>query len=480
MTKTKVIFRVDGGSEIGLGHVSRCCALAEMLKNDFEIYFYTRANSSVILDDIRRYCSDVFTLNDKLSYEEEAGKWISILQGNEIVVLDGYSFNTNYQQQIKNVGCKLVCIDDIHAYHFVSDAVINHAPGIVENLYSTEPYTRLYLGSEYALLKKNFLDEAVVPDKPLNLDNSPVLICLGGADPDNFTRQVLEEVLYLLPKHNMNVVVGAAYVHLKELKQFAETNKCVSLHVNIKPEDMLALMQQSHIAITSASTIALEYICVKGNLFLKLTAENQKNIYNSLIQKQCASPFEMLKEKYLSNENINNQYKLIDGKSGLRFINLFEALLTTDELKFKQAQQDDTDLLFNWINDVEVRQQSLSQHIISYQEHVNWYLKKLADKSCYLYIAYKNNLSVGMIRFDIADCECTISYLVDRSQRGKNIGTEIINRGIEQFIKDSKFKGWVKATVKNINIPSLKIFEKSGFNKKDGVGDITYFKKLCV
>ena len=43
----------------------------------------------------------------------------------KIVVLDGYHFDTNYQTKIKQKGCKLVCIDDLHDKHFVADIIIH-------------------------------------------------------------------------------------------------------------------------------------------------------------------------------------------------------------------------------------------------------------------------------------------------------------------------------------------------------------------
>lgn len=326
MDKPKVVIRVDGSTEIGLGHISRCCALAEMLKNDFEIVFYTRADSKVIIEDIKNYCVGVIQLNNNITYEAEAVQWIEALTGNEIVVLDGYNFNTDYQQKIKDKGCKIVCIDDIHAYHFVADVVINHAPGIAAEAYSTEPYTRLYLGPDYVMLKKLFLDEALIPEKNQDLKGSSILICLGGADPNNETKNTLEELLMLFPERFFHVVVGAAYRHLQQLQKLVDDNKQVLLYIGVKPEKMLSLMQQSHIAVTSASTIALEYLCVKGSLFLKCIADNQEEVYQSLIAKKCAYAFESIKENYYSNIAISNQHKLIDGKSNERLLYVFTQL----------------------------------------------------------------------------------------------------------------------------------------------------------
>lgn len=479
MIKQRVLFRADGNSEIGLGHISRCCALAEMLKDNFEIHFYTRTDIKNIIEDIKKYGAEVFLLNNEISYDEEAYKWVSVLQGNEIVVLDGYNFNTIYQQQIKNTNCKLVCIDDIHAYHFAADVVINYAPGINANEYSVKPYTKLYLGTDYVLLKKIFLKEATIANK-LSSKKSSVLICFGGADPKDITKTVVEKTTQLFPGKIIHVVVGVAYMHLNELKKVTETNDCILLHINIQPEDMLALMKQSGIAITSASTIALEYICVKGNLFLKLTADNQKDLYQSLIKNKCAYTFESLEEKYLSVESAANQYHLIDGKSNQRLVKIFNALsktLITNALTFVKAQQKDVDLLFSWINDAAVRKQSLSNHIITYTEHKNWFSKKLADKNCYLYIVYKKDKPVGMVRFDMNTNESTISYLVDALQRGKGVGGAIINFGIEQFKKDSRFKGLFIAIVKNVNVASLKIFEKAGFEKESTDTELTRLKK---
>lgn len=324
--RKKILLRADGNSSIGLGHVARCCALAQMLTNDFDCYFYIRKTSKEVIEDIQRYCVDVVELDDSISYEEEAAIWSSKLNKEEIVVLDGYNFNTQYQSRIKSQGCKLVCIDDIYAYHFVADAVINHAPCISKENYSSEPYTRVYVGTEYVLLKKHFLNKASVAKKKLELTSSPILICLGGADPQNRTLSVINEIQKSLPDKKIIVVVGAAYGYTASLEKYCADNSNVSLLVNIPSEELMCTMEKAHVAVTSASTIALEYICVKGNLFLLQTANNQKNIYESLIEKKCAYPFDLLKDNHNSSANIHNQYSLIDGKSDERILEIFSGL----------------------------------------------------------------------------------------------------------------------------------------------------------
>ena len=41
-----------------------------------------------------------------------------------------------------------------------ADVVINHSPYIQETHYKKEPYTKLVLGTKYALLRPLFLEEA--------------------------------------------------------------------------------------------------------------------------------------------------------------------------------------------------------------------------------------------------------------------------------------------------------------------------------
>lgn len=148
----KIYFRADAGAEIGYGHFIRTLALADMLKDDFSCVFVTQAPTIYQKSEVAKVCE----LVEVPATEEKFRLFLDMLNGDEIVVLDNYFYDTDYQQKIRAKGCRLVCIDDMHNKHYVADVVINH--GLTnENLFDTEFYTRLCLGLDWALLRAPFL-----------------------------------------------------------------------------------------------------------------------------------------------------------------------------------------------------------------------------------------------------------------------------------------------------------------------------------
>ena len=93
--------RADGNSEIGLGHVHRLIALAEILKKDFNCIFVIRRPLPRIKELIMECCASLIEIEHVTTLEQEADELLQDLTGNEIIVLDGYQFDTAYQKKIK-------------------------------------------------------------------------------------------------------------------------------------------------------------------------------------------------------------------------------------------------------------------------------------------------------------------------------------------------------------------------------------------
>jgi RimJ/RimL family protein N-acetyltransferase len=134
------------------------------------------------------------------------------------------------------------------------------------------------------------------------------------------------------------------------------------------------------------------------------------------------------------------------------------------------ADFQDAGLLFDWINDVEVRRQSLNSNPISWENHLIWFWKKLFEEKSEVYLYFNGLEPIGMVRLDSErDSKIKkISYLVSPNQRGKGFGTKMID-DISNTIESNKYR--LIAEVKHDNTASNKIFEKTNFTKSSATND---------
>ncbi|GET24196.1 UDP-2,4-diacetamido-2,4,6-trideoxy-beta-L-altropyranose hydrolase [Prolixibacter sp. NT017] len=330
MGKRTIIFRADGNESIGMGHFIRTLALAEMLNQDFHCIFATKTPSQYQIDEIEKVCHKRIDLpTDKTHFT----KFLDLLNGDEIVVLDNYYFTTQYQHEIKNKGCRLVCIDDLHDEHFVADIIINHAEGISSEDYSVEPYSQLLLGYNYALLRKEYLEEDI------NLDNKKYsyFLMMGGADPHNLTHHILNILELKETKLPIAVVVGSGYKENSSLSKFCN----VALFKSITSAQVFRLMLQSQFGILPASTVAIEACAARLPFICGYFINNQSEIYNGIKTSNlavCIGNYLDINEKKLLTaqrklSEINtvdtikiNQRTKLDKKSKERFLKVFHSL----------------------------------------------------------------------------------------------------------------------------------------------------------
>jgi UDP-2,4-diacetamido-2,4,6-trideoxy-beta-L-altropyranose hydrolase len=468
--KTRIIFRADGNSRIGLGHVTRSLALVHMLRQEFECVFAIQSPEQALQERIREVCDGIIVLppanTDATRFVHELDAYIS---DEEIVVLDGYTFGTSYQQNIKARGAVLVCIDDIHAYPFVADAVINQAGDVSSAVYETAPYTRLLLGPRYALLRPAFL-RASQTNRTIPEGELRVLVCMGGADPDNHTLQALEELQAIPAVKHIELVVGSAYSHLHELKQHLKELQQAKLHRDLSAESLRRLMAKCQVAITSASGISYEYAAVGGLLFVKQTADNQAGIHQFLTTEGIANDYSTLSQALqqgISKEafelQLARQRQFFDGKSSERLLALFQSLRLAASLKLREIIPEDLHLLFDWANDPEVRRHSFNPDPIPLQDHTRWFHTKLDNPDAILYLAEADGKPAAHIRFDIHGSTATISYLIAADYRGKGLGHAVLLKGIQQLLQARPDVLSVEGLVQQDHKASVRSFEKAGF-----------------
>ena len=278
--KSKIYFRADGSTDIGMGHVIRSLALADMLKDDFECIFATRFVNEYIISEIKKTCSSYIKLSEV--DETHFNEFLTYLEEEDTVVLDNYFYTTEYQRQIKDIGCKLVCIDDMHDKHYVADVVINHAPGLKEEQFSIESYTKLCLGLDYALLRKPFLN--VTPRK--RTEQKRCLVCIGGVDKHNITTNIVSLLENIKSVEIIDIIIGSAFLFKKELEKVISTSiKEVNIYSSLSSQQMVEQMQISDFGILPASSISIEAMAVGMPFMVGYYVDNQEEYYFNLVRK---------------------------------------------------------------------------------------------------------------------------------------------------------------------------------------------------
>lgn len=325
MGKPTIVFRADGNSNIGMGHFVRTLALAGMLNKDFYCVFAIQRPTDYQIQEINKNCHDHINLPDDNSHFQ---LFLEKLNGTEIIVLDNYYFDTNYQREIKVKGCKLVCVDDLHDKHYVADAVINHAIGIESFQFSTEKYTKLFLGFDYSLLRSVFLDEVQMNFKK----QYSILIMMGGADPYNLTIPIINA----LSEIQLDLPFAVVY----DGNKLEDSSRYVQYR-NVSSEEVAKLMKLSVIGVLPSSSVAIEACACKLPFITGYFVNNQVDLYKSLISRNLAIDFGdfnqgvnnlgrlILKFYYddeVKNLIIQNQNSLLDKQSRVRICSLFNDL----------------------------------------------------------------------------------------------------------------------------------------------------------
>jgi spore coat polysaccharide biosynthesis predicted glycosyltransferase SpsG/RimJ/RimL family protein N-acetyltransferase len=430
-----------------------------MLEEEFECIFLMKEfvpEATLEIEKSGGVCKKL-ELNDG---EEEATVVKDWVQPGDIVVLDGYAFTTNYQEILKAASCLVVCIDDIHAYHFVADAVINHAGGLDPEIYEREFYTQLYLGPEYAMLRQPFWNKG----SSLQKNSDEVLVIFGGADPDNATMKILRQCLEIEPTKKYHIVVGAAYQYSDTLKLLRDEHPktFIEIQKNISAEKLAELMQKAGVAITSPSTVAFEYLSIGGALFLYPIADNQKDVYNYFISHKLARSFDKFSGSIAQDKSIRK----LDHDFVGNIRKIFNVLKAESQIQFRRATPEDAMLIFDWVNDLDVRRQSYQQQPIPWDTHVSWYNNKLVNNDCGIYLFFLDDVPIGQVRFDETDGEAVVSYLVAKAWRGRGFGTILLKKAILILRSEHMYVNRVKGYVKKENRASSCSFLKLGFKEK--------------
>jgi UDP-2,4-diacetamido-2,4,6-trideoxy-beta-L-altropyranose hydrolase len=475
-----LLIRADANVAMGTGHVMRCLALAQAWQDAGGRAVFAMADpSSWVRERLGNEPVGILGISASAGTEQDARLTVALAREHAVawVVVDGYQFGVDYQQALKSAGFKVLFLDDYgHAGHYYADLVLNQNLSANGNAYENrEPYTRLLLGPQYCLLRKEFnvwreWRREIVPV------GHRVLVTMGGSDPENFTERAID-TLNLIGDDNLEatIVAGGSNARSELLERIAAAmGKKIGLRRDVS--NMAELMAWADVAVSAAGTTCWE-MCLLGLPALLIDlAENQTPVARELDRRGCAihlgSPHDVSSaklaeqlERLLSSKEDRQAMSLrcrdlVDGEGAGRVVSALGSL----RLRLRPAQENDSRSLWEWANDSGARDAAFSSTPIPWEQHEVWFTSKMKDPACRILIAEDGQgRAIGQFRMDWRSSEdADIDVSVSSECRGAGYGRVLIDLGVRQALAE-RGAARLHAFVKPENRASRRSFELAGF-----------------
>jgi spore coat polysaccharide biosynthesis protein SpsF len=260
-----ILFRCDGSSEIGFGHIMRCLALADELSSNHKcniIFAVLRDKKAIkIIQDYGYFVETKDFFKNDFIY----GDWInSVIQNHNVkcIILD---VRDDLPSEIiciyRERGTLIVTIDDPTDRRLLADlAFYPPAPQVAKM--DWKGFTgQLYVGWEWVVLRREFskdnINHCVINNMTGDVKVPNILITMGGSDPQGMTLKVLKALAFIDNKLEVTVVIGPGFGYQKDLlKLLNHFSHPYRILENVS--NMADIMAESNLAVASFGVTAYE------------------------------------------------------------------------------------------------------------------------------------------------------------------------------------------------------------------------------
>ena len=243
LLKKNIIIRVEGYSEIGLGHIYRGLLLAYNLI-DHNIKFVLSEKSDLGIEKIKASHFPYSIIQNDFDIVDIIKDFKC-----DILVNDMLDTDEEYVQMCKSTGARVINFEDLGQGARLADAVIN-------DLYEKKnDQNNHYWGSDYYCIRDEFL---LAKPSEFRENVKEVLVIFGGTDPCNLTKRLFNIIQSInIDTIHYTFILGMGYKGANEL---IEESKLHNINVDFIQDVklMTEYMGKADIAISSQGRTMLE------------------------------------------------------------------------------------------------------------------------------------------------------------------------------------------------------------------------------
>lgn len=465
----RVLIFTEGGSQIGLGHISRCSSLYDELEDrgiEVELIIFADTSHFEMIENKKYKVVNWLSADFLTKYIKQS----------DYCIVDSYLASEDLYRVISNHAIQSLFIDDNGRIEYPKGIVVNPSLSTKALNYPKNDDTNCYLlGSNYTILRKPFIQ---VTRGSVNSQVKEVLITLGGSDIQNVTPRIIKQLSSKNTEIIFNIVIGHAFKNSDEIKKHSSKN--INFYENATAEEMKSIMLKSDVAITAAGQTIYELIATQTPFIPISVIENQHyNIltlrelhlvetvlqYNDpLFNEKLIFEFDKIKALSTRVELVNQYQKVIDGLGSKRIIDALISNIMEGNYFLRKVKEEDIVDAFQLSNEDYVRKYSINTKKIDWEDHKIWFANIIKSNNHIFYVVTNNTDGfLGQLRFEIEDESATVSISLCKSIMGKGLSEKLIIKSIERIREERKELKKIIAFVSNENVASKKLFENAGF-----------------
>jgi len=492
-----------------MGHVMRCVALAEQLRQrGIAVRFICRRLEGHLETPLRERGNDVAMLPAPRTATAAAADgdyagWLGVPQGvdaeetaaalagarPEWLVVDHYALDADWERAMRPSVGRILAIDDLAGRPHACDALLDQnfsLEGKRRNAATVPADCLQMIGPRHALLRPEFA--RLRHAGPERAGVRRIFVFFGGTDPSDMTGRTLEALSSdEFAGLELELVIGANYGRREALEARARTRPRTRLHGATYL--VAELMRESDLAIGAGGGTTWERMCLGLPTILVSIAENQAAACRDLAAAGLARYLgsdqeasvevlhDALRTSIASPEALHAQaaegQAIVDGLGAARVAEVMFPT-PTEALRLRQARAEDAISFFAWVNDPEARRQSLNSRPVAWQQHRVWFSARLESGASRLFVLQAGDLPVGQVRFDHLRGESLVDYSIDPLFRGRGWAVPMIRLGMREVT--GAWDGPTRAEVKEGNVASCAVFRKLGFEESIAADGLRIFR----